>query len=122
MKRTATVLALMLTFSMGQSPVYAQDGINVQDMLKACENQEKWAQMLCFGYLTGVKDALIINCASFSSGHSPNRGMTSGAFNVGGSAVQQAFINWARNNPQHWNEVAYVGARSALVETWPCSR
>jgi hypothetical protein len=35
-------------------------------------------------------------------------------------AMVQAFLNWAEQNPRHWEQPALVGVQVALSLTWPC--
>ena len=35
-------------------------------------------------------------------------------------AAAQAFVNWARRNPEQWELPFHFGVVQALSETWPC--
>lgn len=101
------------------------EALDVQELLGDCEGAMSgrgsgYDAGFCLGVISGVGSMLSINCEAIRRGLSgPDLPASSPASTVG--AATQAFINWARDNPQKWGEDHTTGAILALLEAFPCS-
>lgn len=128
----ATLFAASLALAVSQSMVIAQedDGWSVQAMLYACEDAQAIVAGKsdrsfraihdagrCLGFMRGLGVMLAYNCSSKEMGYSP---FYQAAVPPALGAVIQAYVNWARANPEMWGEQAQDGALLAIMDTFPC--
>ncbi|WP_417699852.1 Rap1a/Tai family immunity protein [Pseudophaeobacter sp.] len=87
--------------------------------LAAAQNWERGSSSLCLGLIIGVSGMAMMNCQTARSGAAPSDILSA----EGGhsyAATTQAFLNWARDNPQNWEWPAANGVAVALSRTFPC--
>lgn len=109
----ATVLALTTL------PVTARAEItnDVQEMLGYCEEEKgsNFLSGLCLGRLQGITTVMNYNCQNGGPPH-----LSANTDGVSFGAFQQAFLNWARDNPQQWSIPWSHGLMVSIGETFPC--
>lgn len=113
-----------LAVLMAVPPVSAQ---TVQELLPMCEKWLKedydYEAYFCMGQAIGAGGITYLNCQSSRSETAPalpHPRLSSNLVNVSNAAKVQAFVNWARANPQHWGLSAEFGISFALSDTFPC--
>ena len=79
-------------------------------------NIDSFSAGLCLGRIEAIMIALYFNCEGGGIGYGSNALKTSTSV-----AVRQAFLNYARDNPQTWEEPSYLGMSKAMAEYFPCS-
>ncbi len=129
------LLALFLLTSVPTPSFAGADNISgtVQDLYQKCTNtspKQLFDEASCMGYVAGIGD-LLGYYGTVWSRHKSNDDELSKARRVilrtaaicGNptyGAMEQAFLNWAKNNPEKWNWSQAGGVASALRERWPC--
>ena len=68
----------------------------------------------CGGYIEAMMVTLHFNCTRGDSVRSNALTVTSP------NALVQAFVNYARDNPQEWQDPSYFGIGRAAAEYFPC--
>ena len=68
----------------------------------------------CGGYIEAMMVTLHFNCTRGDSVRSNALTVTSP------TALVQAFVNYARDNPQEWQDPSYFGIGRAAAEYFPC--
>lgn len=103
---------------------------SVQAVLRSCEaasrleagetlsDAEIATAVRCVAFIRGVGGVLAYNCSSREEGYFP---LYAAEQPPSLGAAIQAYVNWARSNPEFWGEDAQDGAILALMETFPCS-
>lgn len=76
--------------------------------------------MYCVGVVAGASVALTANC-KYSKAEWRHKIPTSVGPPTWGAGVQ-AFVNWARANPQKWGIPGELGVMYALAGAFPCSQ
>ena len=76
--------------------------------------------MTCMGTVNGVATVLEYNCATVMKGISNPNPRFSSEMGPTRGAQTQAFVNWARAHPEHWDLPAAEGIMFAIPETFPC--
>lgn len=116
-----STLALAIAFGTG-GPAVAE-GPTVRDMLPYCEGglsgQQSWMVGFCVGTVSGVSAILTVNCVTDAPSMPPHLKMEPGPTN---EAKLQAFVNWARANPDNWDYDFATGVVAALSGVWPCQK
>lgn len=126
-------IAVLLIASMIPNPSKLEESnkYNVQSLLKDCGSALTTSRVFCLGYVRGVADHM------FSIGETMADQYSRGAlekfddrvlvtfFAACGSpasvgAMEQAFVNWAREHPKNWGMPLLDGVMMAIRETWPC--
>ena len=97
----------------------AQRTNTVQELLRDCEAVGTQRATYCLGLVSGIGWILRLNCDSREVGWKPNPMLSAGGAPTLGAA-KQAFMNWARANPQEWSTDAVAGVVLALREAFPC--
>ena len=97
--------------------------LTVGEMLPHCEGAlgdgpHHTMNGYCTGTIYGMGVVMTINCQERRGDGAP-RFMTMQTFPSAGAGTQ-AFVNWARNNPNEWQSRFSWGIANALSETWPC--
>jgi hypothetical protein len=102
---------------------------SVQKVLFLCESayrlntgetltpEEITGAAICTALIRGIGGVLAYNCSSREEGYLPLYAAEKPA-SLG--AAIQAYINWAKANPDFWGEDAQDGVILALMETFPC--
>ena len=101
---------------------------SVQRLLFACEAaatprsinsaDDQYEAALCMGSVRGVGVMLAYNCSSKEEGYLP---LYQADVPPSLGAAIQAYVNWARENPDMWGEQSQDGIILALMETFPCN-
>lgn len=104
---------------------------SIQGLLKHCEAlmlvwkndtmPRSGEPFYCMGMVIGASAVLQTNCDGRSKGFNASKGLSMGQM-PNQFAGAQAFINWARANPQHWGLPGAVGMVNALTEAFPCDQ
>ncbi len=128
------VAGLILVF-LGAQAVFStsaagqDERVTVSDLLHGCEGllairgqdgatleeASDWGR--CLGFVRGVTAVLVYACWSRSEGYMPM--MASGSPPSTEASIQ-AFVNWARENPDLWAENAEDGVIPSIMTVWPC--
>ncbi len=116
MKRLILALAMVVMVS----PAWAfETPETVQDFMTACNDQEM-GEAMCLGMLTGAGIVLKLNGDPKANTEGrPGFRICADEF-VSAAQMKQAFINWAKANPKHWQMAGAYGMIFALTEVWPC--
>jgi hypothetical protein len=114
-------------------PATAQSEDTVRELLRDCEltldversgisdtsdTEEAISVTRCVSLVKGVTSILSYSCWSFSEGFSP---MFAAEPPPTVEASIQAFVNYARANPDIWLESNVDGVMGAMMTTFPCS-
>jgi hypothetical protein len=118
------VLAAQATVLCASAPAIADTpDQSVQHMLPFCERAVSQSldhdSLECLNTLIGVSDMGGLNCAARQNGDQAPAWLSHGDGSTYGAQIQ-AFINWARANPQSWNLNATAGMAIALSLTFRC--
>jgi hypothetical protein len=73
----------------------------------------------CLGMTDGVARIMTLNCFSVKDGAKPEAYLSADPPPSTRAAVQ-AFLNWAKENPQEWGEEFNVGLMQSMYLTFPC--
>ena len=87
----------------------------IQDNKLEPNNIDSFSAGLCLGKIEAMMVGLHFNCEGGGIGYASNALETSTSI-----AVRQAFLNYARDNPQTWEEPSYLGMSKAMAEYFPC--
>jgi hypothetical protein len=111
-------------------PATAQSEDTVRELLRDCEltldversgisdTEEAISVTRCVSLVKGVTSILSYSCWSFSEGFSP---MFAAEPPPTIEASIQAFVNYARANPDIWMQSNVDGVLGAMMTTFPCS-
>jgi hypothetical protein len=104
---------------------------SVQQLRDSCKKPGA-PEAFCLGFLEAIGQMMALNSESLSvasNGKAANgwiaktsiclKGKPLGSWPSGG-AMEAAFVNWADQNPQNWDEGATPHAIITLRSTWPC--
>lgn len=90
--------------------------VTVQELMPHCNPQIITNySAYCSGMALGIIAVLALNK---SSKNNRLRACRDGF--VSNGQVKQAFVNWANQNPQHWQIQAVEGMIISTATTWPC--
>lgn len=133
----ALILGMMTSFSFSGT----SHAINNKDLMEYCltveqtnfdftrtrNSQEEWNFMFCTGYMIGVTHTFYYNC---EESNTPSLWQESSQTRVfrdmyaastsDPDAATQAFMNWARQNPDMWDKDATGSLWKWLPKTFPC--
>jgi hypothetical protein len=122
-------LGLALAILLAPAARAQTEGLTVGYMLPICEvflglrhgdTQTQWEAALCAGTALGVAQVMSLNCSSREAeGMSPHPDL-SAAMPPNRAAGVQAWINWARANPEEWNTNFEASFINAYAEAFPC--
>lgn len=107
---------------------HSQEPPSVQTMLPACEAllhsdanspPNEFDQAICIGFAVGVSWVTSLNCLTRQDGYRP-ADFASASPPPTNLATVQAYVNWARANPQRWGDPFDEAMLIAIVETFPC--
>ena len=119
MQRFVLAAAFMLGLSSANAQTSKID--NTHDLYEACQNDASPTRSLCAGYIMGVGDMMFGLGLVYKL--KPDAAVLL-PFAICGelnhAAMAQAFVNWAKANPQKWSDDKLFGVMSALSENWPC--
>ena len=87
----------------------------IQDGKQGLNDLDSFNAGLCLGKIEAMMVGLHFNCEGGGIGYASNALETSTSI-----AVRQAFLNYARDNPQTWEEPSYLGMSKAMAEYFPC--
>ena len=87
----------------------------IQDGKQGLNDLDFFNAGICLGKIEAMMVALYFNCERGVIGTRSNALTTSTSV-----AVRQAFLNYARDNPQTWEEPSYLGMSKAMAEYFPC--
>ncbi len=128
----AIVLPLVLSFPSISKAQAGLEDFSVRTMLRSCEVAIDFAKSgdlteataeealligTCFGMARGVGSMLAYACSSKEEGYLP---LYAAGVPHSNEALVQAFVNWARENPDMWQEDASDGLLLSTMITWPC--
>ncbi len=69
----------------------------------------------CLGYMAGVHDIMNIKRDNLQCGPTELP-------NVSNNELVEQFLDWARQNPERWDEPAYLGMIATIDTFYPCPR
>lgn len=95
------------------------DSGNIQDLLVDCESRDNLDFGICIGVMKGVSAVADLNCDAIRRGDKADI-WTAETDGVTFGAMRQAFINWAKANPDMWSFDGAWGATVAISDTFPC--
>lgn len=108
------------------------DPNSVQFLYSACKSNADADSNYCLGFIEGVGQMMAVNSENLSVASNEKvangwikktsiclEGKPLGAWPSGG-AMEQAFINWAQQHPEHWADGALSWVVVAMGSTWPC--
>jgi len=103
MKKSLIIVLLALC----STPCFAIDGIDGNELQKACESESNADDGFCVGYIIGAADAFL------SVGFICSKGIQYGQ-------IRKVVLKYLRNNPErlHYSANSLVGV--ALAEAFPC--
>jgi hypothetical protein len=109
--------AAILTFAV---PSANADDRTVQWLYESCQMKDSDRYGICVGYIAGIGDLMF----AFGANARQSQDINVSAFSICGNASYaarvQAFVNWAKANPQKWSDPYLFGVAEALRLNWPC--
>jgi len=115
----------------GLGTAESQAEIIVQDMLPGCnaaatmdqsaDNKTFNDASFCLGLMLGTMQLMSFNCSAIEAGFSTPPQLRAEMPPSTGAAAQ-AFVNWAKENPQAWDNHFVSGAIHAIREAFPCPK
>jgi hypothetical protein len=115
------VIAVIATIWAGvPGVVSAEDASNdIQELLFDCESADSLDFGICIGVMKGVSGVADLNCEALRKGARADI-WAAETDDVTFGAMKQAFINWAKANPDMWSYDGSWGATVAISNTFPC--
>ena len=121
---------IMLSVALISHCVPAANAQTVQEMLPACTaatTMDRYTDHgtteievgFCLGLMLGTMQLMSFNCSAIESGFSTPP-LLRAEMPPTSAAAAQAFVTWAKENPQAWGDVFVSGAINALREAFPC--
>lgn len=122
-------MRIMLSVALIGLGTTAAQSQTVQEMLPGCSagagmdnsvNDKTYNDaQYCLGVMLGTMQLMSFNCSANEAGFStPPLLQAEMPPNTGAAA--QAFVNWARENPQAWGDLFISGAILAIRDAFPC--
>ncbi|MBY4893138.1 hypothetical protein KUL25_10215 [Rhodobacteraceae bacterium N5(2021)] len=114
-------VAVMWTCTL--SPAAAET--TVEEIMPACEAALDESYLVrrpagfCIGFITGVWQMMAVNCLNPEPRAALPVELQAGDIPSWRASVQ-AFLNWAEDHPEQWDETFFMGTLLALSSTFPC--
>ena len=123
------VLSGFFAFSLSSGEALAENKSHfetVQSMIEFCElaledDTPSIRAALCVGTAGGVFSVMNTNCELTRQGYDVPEFLTAEGMPTR-LAGAQAFVNYARDNPDIWGMSFYLGMIEAISDSFPCSR